>query len=195
MRVLVFDYYSDIYDFEKDVVIDEDDFYTKAIEKKYEILIINFDFYPQYMEIREYCEAVVIFMVDYCDEFKYRKILKVADYCYTYDEIFKLKIRLDYLERKLSKLNTKVFKYKDFVYNLNTNQLFKGSEPIKLTKAENDVLKILIKNRDKYLSKEDIEAMSNSIDSLSSIKVIICNLRKLGFDIENIKNLGYKLKE
>ena len=196
MRVLVFDYFNyDFYDFEKDFVNDEESFYTKAIEKKYEVLIINFDFYPQYLEIKNFCEAVVIFITKYCDEFIYKKVLKVGDYCYTYDESFKLKIRLEYLEKKLSKLSTRVYKYKNFVYNLNTNQLFKGNEPVKLTKAENDVLKILIKNRDKYLSKEDIEAMSDSIDSISSIKVIISNLRKMGFDIENIKNLGYKLKE
>jgi len=194
MRVLVFDYF-DYYDFEKDFVNNEDEFFTKAIEKKYEILIINFDFYPQYLEIMDYCEAVVIFMCDFCDEFKYKKVLKVADYCYTYNELFKLKIRLDYLEKKLSKLNTKVYKYNDLVYNLNTNQLFKNSIPIKLTKAENDVLKTLIKNRNHFLSKEEIKAMSDSIDSIGSIKVIISNLRKLGFDIENIKNLGYRLKE
>ncbi|QDD68097.1 hypothetical protein C6V80_09610 [Caminibacter pacificus] len=81
-------------------------------------------------------------------------------------------------------------------FNLSTNQLCRNSKPSKTYKeAESDVLAILIKNRNKYLSKEDISAMSESIDSINSIKVIISNLRKLGFEIENVKNLGYKLKE
>jgi len=194
MRVLIFDYF-DYYDFEKEFVNNEDEFFTKAIEKKYEILIINFDFYPQYLEIMEYCEAVVIFMCDFCDEFKYKKVLKVADYCYTYNELFKLKIRLDYLEKKFTKLNTNIYKYKDLIFNLKTNQLYKNSLPLKITKAESEVLKLLIKNQNKYLSKEEIMSQSNSIESISSIKVIISNLRKFGFNIENIKNLGYRLKE
>jgi biotin operon repressor len=34
----------------------------------------------------------------------------------------------------------------------------------------------------------------DSIESETSIKVLISRLRKLGFKIENKKNLGYKIK-
>jgi len=35
----------------------------------------------------------------------------------------------------------------------------------------------------------------DSIESESSIKVLVSHLRKLGIEIENRKNLGYKIKE
>jgi len=194
MRVLVFDY-IDRYDFDKDFVSSEEDFYDRVYLKKYDAYIINFDFYPQFVEVKDYIDSYVIFITEVCDEFIYKKALRDGDFCYSYNEIFKLKIRLEYLEKKITKLNTRVFKYKDLVFNLNTNQLYKNSQPIKLTKAETDLLKALIKYRNKYLSKEDIESVCESIDSINSIKVLISNLRKIGFDIENIKNLGYKLKE
>ncbi|WP_456488834.1 response regulator transcription factor [Caminibacter pacificus] len=196
MRILVFDY-ADIYDFEKEFVNNEDDFYAKIIEKKYDVIILNFDFYPSLVEIKKFLadDIIIIFVCKICDEFIYKKALSVANYCYSYDELYKLKIRLEYLEKKVIKLKSRVFKYKNFIFNLSTNQLYQDSKPLRLTKAESDILAILIKNRNKYLSKEDIAAMSESIDSINSIKVIISNLRKLGFEIENVKNLGYKLKE
>jgi DNA-binding response OmpR family regulator len=146
------------------------------------------------MEIKKYYKGIVIFISEICDEFVYNKVLKVADYCYTYLELFKLKIRLEYLEKKVGNLKTKIFKFKEFVFNFANNQLYKNSEPIKLTKAESEILKLLITNRNKYLSKEDIISMSSSIDSINSIKVLISNLRKLGIEIENVKSFGYKLK-
>jgi len=195
MRVLVFDYY-DYYDFEKEFVNDEDTFFYKSINKKYDVLIINFNFYPEFVEVKKHFkESVVIFVCEKCDEFIYKKVLNVADYCYTYNELFKLKIRMEYLKKRVIKLNSKIFKYKDLVFNLNTNQLYKNSQPLRLTKSEGEILSLLIKNKDKFMSKEEIERRSESIDSIASIKVIVSKLRKIGFDIENIKNLGYKLKE
>jgi len=55
------------------------------------------------------------------------------------------------------------------------------------------LLLLFFKNRNKYLNKfkicEELEITQGSL------KVKITQLRQLGFDIENKREIGYKLKE
>ena len=66
---------------------------------------------------------------------------------------------------------------------------------MKLTAAEKELLFFLLKNKNRFVSKELIINSCESIDSIDSVKVIISSLRKKDFEIENQKNLGYKIKE
>ena len=102
---------------------------------------------------------------------------------------------MEYLQKKLLKSKATVYKSGNLLYNFNTNELYKNSMPVKLSGAEKELLKTLIKHRNTYLSKNDILMECDSIESESSIKVLISHLRKIGFEIINQKNLGYKLKE
>jgi len=192
MKVLLFNYSN----FLDNVVFvnSEEDFFENILQKKYDVVIINFDFFNSFLEIKKYINSVIVFLSSSCSELIYKKALNYGDYCYTYDEIFKLKIRLEYINRKILKLKGEIFRYKDLVFNLKTNQLYKNKKPIKLTKAEREILTTLIKNRNRYVKKDEL-VNNNIIESYNSIKVLISNLRKLGFDIENLKNVGYKLKE
>jgi DNA-binding response OmpR family regulator len=194
MRILVYDF-VDRYDFEKVFVSDENDFYTKILEKKFDLLIINFNLLRDFLEIKKFFKGIVVFMSEYCDELIYKKSLEYGDYCFSYSEYWKLKYRLKYLKTRLSDQNSFVFKCGDLLFNMNTYQLYKNKIPQKITKAEAELLKILIKNKKRYVSKEEILEYSENIDSETSIKVIISKLRKLGFDIKSQRNLGYQIKE
>jgi len=174
---------------------DETLFYDLILQRHFDVLLISFEYYPFFLEIKNYFKGYTIFLTNECDNLSYKKILEVADYCYTYLEIYKLNIRLMYLRKRILKLNATVFRYKDFFFNFATNELYKNSEPIKLSQADVELLKALIKNRNKYLSKEEILEECDHIESGNSIKVLITHLRKIGFDIENKKNVGYRLKE
>jgi len=175
--------------------LDENDFYEKILNRKYDVIIVSFDFYSEFINIKDYVHSTVVFLNSYCDSFIYKKVLEVGDYCYTYAEFDKFFLRLEYLQKKILKSKSTVYKRDNLLYNFNTNELYIDSKPVKLSSAENELLKTLIKNKNTYLSKEDILMECDSIESIDSIKVLISHLRKLGIEIENQKNLGYKIKE
>ena len=184
--------YSDF--LHKDFVSESEEFFSKVLNKKYDILVINFDFYKDLMEVRNYIKGYIIFFAEYIDEVVYKKALEVGDFCYDYNEIYKLNLRIKYLEKKILKLNSSIFKFNDLLFNFNTKELYKNKQNIKLTQAESELLQTLIKNRDRYIDKLEILDECENIGSIDSIKVLIANLRKLGFVINNKKNLGYKLE-
>jgi len=176
-------------------VTNENDFYERVLNKKFDVIIVSFEFFSEFLEIKEYINSTIIFLTDYCDIQIYKKTLEVGDFCYQYLEYDKLLYRLEYLRKKLLKSKATVYKAGKLLYNFNTNELYKNSMPVKLSGAEKELLKTLIKHRNTYLSKNDILMECDSIESESSIKVLISHLRKIGFEIINQKNLGYKLKE
>ena len=134
---------------------------------------------------------MVIFIYAYIDELIYKRSLENGDYCYTYEEMWKIESRLKYIAKKLDQRD--IFVYNDLIFNLKTDELYKNRKNIKISPAAKEILNILINNKNRFVSKEFILENSENFDNISSIKVIISNLRKIGFQIENQKNLGYKL--
>jgi DNA-binding response OmpR family regulator len=169
-----------------------DELYEK-IDKDFDVLILNFLDISDLIEIRNMFKGIVIFLCNYVDEITYKKALEYGDYCYGFYELFKLYYRLKYLEKKLKK--RKFFKYKNLFFDLQSEKLFKDREEINLTCGEKEILKILIQNKDRFLDKYKILEMSDYIDNEDSVKVLISRLRKLGFEIESLKNQGYRIKE
>ncbi|WP_456479020.1 winged helix-turn-helix domain-containing protein [Nautilia sp.] len=196
MKILFFTVFKiNIDRFECTYINEENDFYDAVLNKKFDVIVISFDFYSNYLEIRKYVNSQVIFLTEYCDLQIYKKVLEVADYCYLYGEYDKLMLRLEYLRKKILNSASSVYKSGNMLYNFSTNEVYINSEPVKLSNAEKELLRTLIKNRNIYISKEDILMECDNIESESSIKVLISHLRKLGINIENQKNYGYKLKE
>ncbi len=196
MKIVIFDY-EDRYNIKKyDYVYlnNKNSFLENVINKSFDVLIINIDFMDVFLENKNlFNTEYTIFISSFIDEDIYSKCLKVADYCYDYSEIYKVSLRLNYLFKKI--YSSDVFKYDDLIYYFNKKTLYKNNKPLSITNAEKDLIEILIKNRNRFISKEDILSFSDYILKESSIKVIISSLRKLGFNIINKKNLGYKLKE
>jgi len=195
MRILLFDYHNFLN--QKNIVFtnDSDFFYTEVLNKNYNILIVNFNFYEEVREIHRFFKGYLIFVGDYIDEVIYKKSLEIGDFYYSYEEYYKLNLRLNYLKKKVLKLKSSIFKFKDLLFNFDTEELYQNSHPVNITNAQIELLKVLIINRDKYLTSVDIVESCETISSIESVKVLIFNLRKLGFTISNKKNLGYKLEE
>ncbi len=124
----------------------------------------------------------------------YKKALEVGDFCYQYSEYDKLILRLEYLQKKCLNSKTSIYKFGELLYNYTTGELYKNSLSVSLSTAEKELLRVLIKHKDKYLSKEDILSECDHIESEDSVKVLISHLRKKGINIQNCKNLGYKIR-
>jgi len=194
MRILVFrvDYVNKNYDLE--YVYDVDEFYTKVLNKKYDVLIVDFDLFEFVSEVKRFFEGKIIFISSFIDELVYKKSLEIGDFCYDFNELWKVDFRLKYLQKELLNLNSNIFKYKDLIFDLKRKVLYKDKKEVSLSPAERELLKLLVVNKS-YLNKDFILNNCENIESESSIKVLISKLRQLGFDIVNQKNLGYKLKE
>ena len=194
MKILIFGLDLKIDDYECKFVYDDESFY-KEIFKNYDVLIINFDFLASFLEVKNFFKGIVIFVSEYVDELIYKKALEIGDFFYTFEEIWKIPYRLKYISKKILNQKSNLFRFKDLIFNLKINELYKNRENIKLSPAEREILKFLIRNKHRFVSKEEIVENSEKLDNISSVKVIISNLRKLGFEIENQKNLGYKIKD
>jgi len=195
MRILVFTEFDlALKNFDIQYVNEENKFYELILNKKFDVLIVSFSYFKEFLEIKNFVKSTVIFLVEYCDNLIYKKALEVGDYCYLINEYEKLIIRLKYLQKKILNTNSAIYKKDNILYNFNTNELYIDSKPIKLSVAENELLRTLLKNKNRFLSKEEILMECDSIESESSIKVLISHLRKLGIEIENKKNLGYKIQ-
>ena len=190
--ILVYDS-IDIYSFNKAIVFEQEDFFNEVLKEKYKILIINFDFLKDFLEIKKFFEGYVIFVYQTYGFLEYKKALEIGDFFYTYDEIWKLKLRLEYLKKKLNIKD--IYKIKDFIINIKDKVVFRDNKLLKMSKAEFELLKLLLLNKDKFITKDFILENINEINSFDTIKVLISKLRKLGFEIETLKNLGYKIKE
>jgi len=195
MKVLIFgvEYFNK--DYELEYVYEIDEFYEKILSKKYDVLIVNFDLFEYVSEIKKFFEGKIIFISAFIDELIYKKSLEMGDFCYSFDEMWKLNYRLLYLRKHILGLNSMIFKYGSLIFDLKRKVLYKNNEEIFLSPAEKEILKLLILNKNQYLSKDFILNNCEYIESENSIKVLISKLRHLGFDIINQKNLGYKLKE
>jgi len=194
MEILIFgiEFFNKDYDLE--YVYSTDEFYEKILNTKYDVLIVNFELFEYVSEIKKFFEGKIIFISSFIDELIYKKSLEIGDFCYSFDEMWKLSFRLLYLRKHILGLNSSIFKYKDLIFDLKRKVLYKNSEEVFLSPAEKEILKLLILNNNQYLSKDFILNNCEYIESENSIKVLISKLRHLGFDIINQKNLGYKLK-
>jgi len=195
MKIFLLDYHNSLNSSNVTFTSDVDEFYDNFLEQHYDLLISNIDFISDVKAFEKVYSGYKIILCEYSDNLAYKKSLEVADFCYSYSELYKLMHRIEYLKRKIYKTRGSIYKFDDILYNFNTKTLYKKSEAIQLTKAQQELLEVLIKNRNNYTSSESIVNFCEYIGSIGSIKVIISALRKLGFDIISKQNLGYKLKE
>ncbi len=86
---------------------------------------------------------------------------------------------------------------KDFYFEVNTSQFYVKNKVLKLTKKELLFLKLLVLNKNRIISYEEIEQKiwDNEYMSIDSLRTTIGFLRKkIPFNcIKNISNMGYKL--
>lgn len=108
------------------------------------------------------------------------------------------------LRRREKKLVDDNIKFADITLDKSTHEIHRDENKVKLTKKEYSILEMLIMNRGKVVSKENIMIKIWGYDSeveYNSIEVYISFLRKKisavgsAVQIKTIRGLGYALKE
>lgn len=116
------------------------------------------------------------------------------------DDYLKKPFYIDELElkiEKLCKLDIKVIKISDeFLYNLQTRELFFNNDSIKLTKKETLLLHFGLTNIDQVLSFDQISnyVWEGDITSTDSLRTLMMRLRKKlpKYCVETIIDIGYR---
>jgi len=174
----------------------EDEVYEYSFNQKFDFYIFDFKSgYHVLQNLRESGDTTIAIFLSNIETFEVqRKAYKIADEFFkkssTYVE--EIKIKIDYFIRKFFNLED-IIKYKDLYFNRKLRRVYKNDKKIELTNLEYDLLILFFKNKNEYISKEEIIDRLNITEG--SLKVKISNLRKIGFEIDNKKYIGYKLKE
>ena len=108
--------------------------------------------------------------------------------------------RLNALIRRSGGQSSSLISYRDIVYNQNTKQVEKDGKPVILSPKETALLEQMLLNRNRVLSKEQLEQKLYSWDeevSSNAVEVHVHHLRKkLGKDIiKTVNKLGYMLED
>lgn len=171
--------------FNVDIAQNSEDIYALTYKNSYDLYIANIYYYDIFFLLKESDDATPTIFID---EFYALHNLKKAfligdDYIVKplYDE--DIITRIEYHYKKLSKHKNNIINYKDFFYHLQTKQLYKQSEKIKLSPTETKLIELFLYNKNKSLSKLYIfEKLESSSDG--SLRVYISKLNKIGFSIE-----------
>ena len=122
------------------------------------------------------------------------------DYIVKPFEIITLMVRIEKVLERYGRLNT-VYRFEDIVLDTSDRIVTKAGTEIELTPLEFDVLHILVKNKNRTVSRDRILDEVWGVDyfgDLRTVDVRIANIRKkLGLSeaIRTISKTGYRLEE
>ena len=111
---------------------------------------------------------------------------------FDFDELL---IRIEALLRKAFGASANKIHYREFLYKIATNELFKDGELMLLAPREQKLLSLFFRRINETITKEEFlyELDKESESSEGALRVYITKLRKIGLDIQTIKGVGYRL--
>lgn len=122
------------------------------------------------------------------------------DYLVKPFEVVTLLVRMEKVLQRTGQLNP-IYHFRDFTLDAENRSLTKAGEPIELTPLEFDVLKVLMKNKNRTVSRDRLlnEVWGEDyFGDTRTVDVRIANIRKkLGLtdEIRAISKTGYRLEE
>ena len=123
-----------------------------------------------------------------------------VDYIVKPFEIVTLLVRIERVLARTGRLN-QVYRFRDLTLDAENRTLTYAGEPIDLPPLEFDVLAVLMKNKNRTVSRERILNEIWGEDYFGDIRTVdvrVANLRKklgLGDEIRTISKTGYRLEE
>lgn len=155
-----------------------------------DVVLVDFFFFEETKDIKEYFDGVVIYVDEQFQELPCKRALESGDYYFMYHESTRIYYQLQYLKNRL--FGKRVFRFKDLYFDRENRRLFIKNKERTLSKTEAELL-VRLTRGDLVTFDELIE--DKVVASRESLKVLIYRLRKVGFSIESVKNLGYRLKK
>lgn len=122
------------------------------------------------------------------------------DYLVKPFEVVTLLVRIEKVLQRTGRLN-QVFRFRDMTLDAQNRILTKSGEPVELTPLEFDVLRVLMKNKNRTVSRDRIlnEIWGEDyFGDTRTVDVRVANIRrKLGLtdEIRTISKTGYRLEE
>jgi len=108
-----------------------------------------------------------------------------------------LNIRIKSLIKKSFKNYNNIIKYGDLSYDTKNKKLLKGTESIHLSPTLLYIVEYFLKNIDRVIKSDELLLQSHEDfdGSIASLRVQISKLKKIGFNIINIRGIGYRLEK
>ncbi len=106
-------------------------------------------------------------------------------------------VRIEAQIRKSFRSYEKILNYKNLSYNLSSKILTQEKKQIHLSPNEYQLLEIFLKNIGKIVTKDEILYIlhDGEIGSDASLRVQVSKLNKIGFNISNIRSIGYRCEK
>lgn len=166
-----------------------------------DIMLPGIDGFDLFSHMEKY-NIPVIYMTAKTDSASEVKGLRdgAEDYIVKPFEVVTLLVRIEKVLARLGRLN-QVYRYQDITLDTENRTITKAGMEVDLTPLEFDVLSILIKNKNRTVSRD---RLLNEIwgedyfGDLRTVDVRVANIRKkLGFtdEIRTISKTGYRLEE
>lgn len=111
---------------------------------------------------------------------------------FDFDELL---VRIQAILRKSFASKENEVHYKDLLYKIKTNELFKDEKLILLAPQEQKLLAFFFKHINETITKYDLLYELDAINESSegALRVYMTKLRKTGLEIQTIKGIGYRL--
>ena len=153
-------------------------------------------------KIRETSKVPIIMLTAKSEVFDRIQGLEMGadDYIVKPFEIVTLLVRIERVLARTGRLN-QVYRFRDLTLDAENRTLTYAGEPIDLPPLEFDVLAVLMKNKNRTVSRERILNEIWGEDYFGDIRTVdvrVANLRKklgLGDEIRTISKTGYRLEE
>ena len=112
---------------------------------------------------------------------------------FDFDELL---VRIRALLKKQYNGNSKI-EIGDFIFDTQSEELYRDGKFIKLTPYETLITKILLKNRGNTISKYELLDLLNEGEEMSegALRVHINSLRKIGLPIITLRGVGYRFEK
>jgi len=139
-----------------------------------------------------------IFLLEYYDIKHIASLYQVGDDFLTKPFLYEeLKIKIEYVIRKLYEITSNIIHYKDLYYHIQSKQLFYEEKKIHLSPMETTLVELFFKNINTPLHKDTIlqYLYHNEDKGDGALRVYISKLKKIGFLIQYDRVSGYVLRQ
>ena len=195
----LYDFLSDY--FEITNLLDPEIALNKIYENSYDLMILDVKLpkmngFELAKKIRDFSNIPIIFLtsLDSSKDIENGFLSGGDDYMKKPFSLVELKYRIEAILKRVYN-NATTIKIKQFTFDTTSLELYENDKKVHLKTKELRLLNLFLKHKNTILSKTQIfnEIYDfNETPNELSLRVFISTLRKLGFSIETIKNIGYK---
>ena len=182
--------------YEVDFISSYDEFIDATYKKEYDLYILNLYYYASLEELQKSDDTTaVIFIDEFYNINNFKKALRIGDdYMVKPVYLEELDIRVKYHYRKLFNHANNIIVYDNFYFHIDSQQLFQGTQKIKLSPNDLKLVNLFFTHINKPISKDIIYDLLES-DSDGSLRVYISKLNKLSLHVEYDRSISsYTLK-